>query len=159
VHYECKSILELGTSLGLTSLYLSAISKDARVLTVEGDEQLASLAEKHFQSLRRKNITLFQGSFEKKLPLALNQSRQIDLAYFDGNHRYDATMNYFKLLLPNVHEKSIVVIGDIHWSIEMKKAWKEIISSSLTTLSIDLFYFGIVFFRKELSKQNFKIRW
>ena len=159
VHYECKNILELGTSLGLTTLYLSSTSKDCRVITIEGDEQIASKAQKHFDSLKRTNITLLNGSFEIELSKALEKSGKIDLVYIDGNHRRESTVNYFKQILSFTHEKSILIFGDIHWSKGMREAWKEIISLQSVTATIDLFYLGIVFFRKELSKQDFMIRW
>ncbi|MBX7139913.1 MAG: class I SAM-dependent methyltransferase [Chitinophagales bacterium] len=158
VHYECKNILELGTSLGLTTLYLSSISQDAQVVTIEGDPQLAALAAKHFELLNRKNISLLTGTFESQLQTAAEKLERIDLAYIDGNHRKEATLNYFHHLLPFIHEKSVLVVGDIHWSKEMDEAWKEITSSPGTTATIDLFYLGLVFFRKELSKQQFVIR-
>lgn len=158
-YFECRNIVELGTSLGLTSLYLSSVSKEARVVTLEGDAHLASLAEKNFQLLRRQNITILQGSFEKNLEEALKQMEKTDLAYIDGNHRREATIKYFNAFLPFTHEKSVVIIGDIHWSPEMKEAWQEIISNPRATVTLDLFFFGIVFFRKELSKQHFVLRW
>jgi predicted O-methyltransferase YrrM len=158
-HYGCKSVLELGTSFGLTTLYLSCVSEDARVITIEGDESVAAYAAKHFQSLQKSRINLIQGAFENELPSALKQLGKVDLAYIDGNHRRDSTLNYFRQILPFTHEKSILVFGDIHWSKEMKRAWKEITSSQLITATVDLFYVGIIFFRKELSKQDFVIRW
>lgn len=158
-HYECKSVLELGTSLGLTTLYLSCVSKGAQVITIEGDESLAAYAATHFQSLQKSNIALIQGAFENELSSALKQLGKVDLVYIDGNHRMEATLNYLQQILPFTHEKSILVFGDIHWSKEMKRAWKEITSSQLITATIDLFFIGIVFFRKEISKQDFVIRW
>jgi len=158
-YFECRRIIELGTSLGLTSLYLSFVSKEAKVNTLEGDAQLASLAEKNFQSLGRQNITLFRGSFEKNLEEALRPLGKTDLAYLDGNHRRETTIKYFDTLLPFTDEKSIVIIGDIHWSPEMKEAWEDIISKPRVITTLDLFFFGIIFFRKELSKQHFILRW
>ncbi|HYV91046.1 MAG TPA: class I SAM-dependent methyltransferase [Chitinophagales bacterium] len=157
-YFDCRRIVEVGTSLGLTSLYFSSISKEAKVITVEGDSQLAALAMKNFQSLERKNIELLQGSFEEKLPEALSQLTLIDLGYLDGNHRKEATLSYFNSMLPFTHEKTILIIGDIHWSPEMKGAWNEITSQPQVTLTLDLFYVGIIFFRTELLKQNFVLR-
>jgi len=159
VHYGSRNILEMGTSLGLTTLYLSSISRDARVITIEGDEKIADVASMNFESLSKKNISLLRGSFEEMLPTALKQLEKADLIYLDGNHRREATLNYFQQSLPCIHEKSIVIIGDIHWSKEMKEAWEEIISNPAATATIDLFYLGIIFFKKELSKQDFVIRW
>ena len=99
-YFESRRIIELGTSLGLTSLYLSSVSKEAKVITLEGDVHLASLAERNFQSLGRNNITLLRGSFEENLEGALKRLEKLDLAYLDGNHRREATIKYFNMLLP-----------------------------------------------------------
>jgi predicted O-methyltransferase YrrM len=156
--YQCKNILELGTSLGLTSLYLSSASRETSVITLEGDETISGLAWKHFQLLNRKNILLLTGAFEQTLPQAMAIMKNIDLVYLDGNHRKEPTWQYFNAVFPRLHEKSIVVAGDIHWSREMKEAWQQLRCHPAVTVSIDLFYAGILFFRKELSKQNFVIR-
>ncbi|MCY7409788.1 MAG: class I SAM-dependent methyltransferase [Chitinophagales bacterium] len=159
VHYESKKILELGTSLGITTLYLSSISKEAKVISIEGDATLAAAAKNVFDSMEQKNITLLQGSFEEHIHPALKILQQVDFVYVDGNHRKEATLNYFKTILEFTHEKSILVFGDIYWSEEMKLAWKEIKAHPQVTISIDLFFMGIIFFRKELSKQDFIIRY
>jgi predicted O-methyltransferase YrrM len=158
VYYESKNILELGTSLGITTLYLSNISKNAKVITIEGDPTLAASAKNIFESMEMKNIIPLQGNFDDHLAIALRQLQQVDLVYVDGNHRKEATLKYFKTILDFTQEKSILVFGDIYWSSEMKEAWDQIKSHPQVTVTIDLFFVGIVFFRKELSKQDFVIR-
>jgi hypothetical protein len=159
LHYDCRNMLELGTSLGLTSLYLSSADRQAKVVTIEGDPAVSALAKNHFESLKRKNVTAMTGEFTACLPKALHALKHVDFAYLDGNHRRDATIRYFKAILEYAHDKSILIIGDIHWSKEMKQAWKEICSLAPVTVTIDLYFAGIVFLRKELSKQHFVIRW
>jgi predicted O-methyltransferase YrrM len=83
----------------------------------------------------------------------------IDMAFVDGNHRYEPTVRYYRELLPAMHEYSVLIFDDIHWSKEMEQAWDEIRNDSAVTLSIDLFFIGLVFFRKEQKiKQHFVIR-
>ena len=131
----------------------------AQVVTMEGDENLAALAEQNFKLLSRKNITLVKGPFDIRLPEALSMLQTIDMVYIDGNHRKDPIINYFRRILPFTHEHSIIIIDDIHWSHEMQEAWNEIIQIPEVTVTIDLFQMGIIFFRKELSKQHFVLRW
>jgi hypothetical protein len=50
------------------------------------------------------------------------------------------------------------VIDDIHWSSGMQAAWKQIISDPAVKVSIDLFNIGIIWFRNELSKEDFVLR-
>ncbi|MEO6168994.1 MAG: class I SAM-dependent methyltransferase [Chitinophagales bacterium] len=157
-HYQCRSIIELGTSLGISSMYLAASGRKARVITLEGAHAVADSAIKNFTALKLPNIEVIAGTFEHTFPVALQQSKKVDLIFFDGNHRKEPTIAYFHQALPYTHENSIFIFDDIHWSSGMKEAWEQIKAQEQVTLSIDLFYFGIVFFRKQLSKQNFLLR-
>jgi predicted O-methyltransferase YrrM len=135
-HYGCAKILEIGTSLGITTLYLSAPAKTSHVITLEGDPVIASKAQFHFESLLRTNIHLLTGRFEETLPLALAQLQQTDFIFFDGNHRKDATVRYFKQALPFATDRSIFVFDDIYWSKEMTEAWGEIYSDARLRLPL-----------------------
>lgn len=157
-HYKCYKILELGTSLGLTALYLASASKNSNVITLEGDPQIALQAQKNFNALKKKNILLCTGKFEETLNSALTLQDKTDLIFFDGNHREEATLQYFQQSLHHADERSIFIFDDIHWSRGMKKAWHIVQVNERVTITIDLFYLGIVFFRKELSKQHFVLR-
>jgi hypothetical protein len=112
-----------------------------------------------FKNLGFQNIQLIEGNFDHSLPNYLNSISTIGIAYVDGNHRYKPTMQYFNLLLTKSNDQTILIFDDIHWSSEMEKAWEEIKADPRVTLTIDLFYIGIVFFRQEqLEKENFTIR-
>ncbi len=153
-YYNCENILELGTSLGLTTLYLSAAHERCKVVTLEGNPLIAQLAKKNFQKHSRKNIELIEGNFNDTLTNTLNRFDNLDLVFFDGNHREKPTIEYFEKCLTKIHNNSIFVFDDIYWSKEMNKAWKQIKTHSSVTLTIDLFQLGIVFFRKENRKEN-----
>ena len=152
-----KSILELGTSVGISAMYLASSNPDAMVLTIEGDWQRAELAKNSFDLFNFKNIELIEGDFEQGLNKALNQLPVLDLVFFDGNHKAEPTLRYFKQCLKKVNENSIFVFDDIRWSREMFKAWNVIAKHSSVSISIDLFHLGVVFFRKGIFKQHFKI--
>ena len=157
-YYQPPTILELGTSLGLTTAYLAAARQKAKVYTFEGCPNLAELAKKNFTRLNLKNITLELGNLDATLPLFLQQAATtVDLVFFDGNHRYEPTMHYFNLCLAKHNENSIFVLDDIYWSAEMEKAWQEICAHPAVTVSIDLFQVGLLFFRKKQPKQHFTI--
>ncbi len=158
-HYGCSRILELGTSLGITTAYLASAGVGTEVITMEGAPEVAKLAEENFRTLGLRNIELMVGNFDETLPAAIGQVGTVDLAFIDGNHRYAPTIRYFKQLLPAVHDHSMIIFDDIHWSKEMEKAWEEIKADPAVTLSIDLFFIGIILFRKEnKARQHFTIR-
>jgi len=158
-HYSPANILELGTSLGVTTAYLAAANTQSKVVTMEGAATVAAVAKKNFAKLGLSNIRLVEGNFDETLAVTVAQMGTIDLAFVDGNHRYEPTLRYFREILPAMHEYSILIFDDIHWSEEMERAWAEIQQDPAVTLSIDLFFIGLVFFRKEQKvKQHFTIR-
>ena len=158
-YFQPSTILELGTSLGITTAYLACGKADAQVITMEGAKAVAAIAQQNFKSLRLKNIELVTGNFDHTLPGTLEQLSSVDFAFIDGNHRLQPTLHYFNLLLPKVHEYSVLIFDDIHWSSEMEEAWNTIKAHEQVRLTIDLFFIGIVFFRQENKvKQEFAIR-
>lgn len=157
-YFKTQRILELGTSLGITTAYLASANPDIEVDTVEGIPVIAHKASETFQQLGLDNIRLYEGDFDYWLPLLLEQN-QYDMVYLDGNHSYDAVMKYFRMLCKHMPGQGVLIIDDIRWSSGMWQAWKQISDCKAVTLSIDLFYMGIVFFHPNLSKQSFKIRY
>lgn len=157
-YYQPSTILELGTSLGLTTTYLAKARKKAKVYSFEGSAEICQAAKNTFKSLRVKNVQLIQGNFNETLPEILPKVDVLDFAFFDGNHQKKPTLDYFNQCLERANEHSVFVFDDIHWSDEMTEAWEEIKAHPEVTLTVDIFQFGIVFFRKGFEKQHFVLR-
>jgi len=158
-HYQPATILELGTSLGITTAYLSLAKPDASLITMEGAKEIANVARQNFNSLELKNVELIEGNFDNTLSPVVRGLSTVDFAFIDGNHRQEPTERYFKELLNKTTNDSILVFDDIHWSKEMETAWETIKNHGSVSCSIDLFFIGIVLFRKEFKdKQHFSIR-
>jgi hypothetical protein len=155
--FQPTKILELGTSLGITSLYLAAPSKNSTLYTIEGCPQTAAMAGNNFNLIKARNIEQRVGDFSAHLPDVLSTMKQVDLAYIDGNHAYEPTLDYFHTLLPYCSENSVLIFDDIHWSRGMEKAWETIKKHPDVRLTIDLFKMGIVFFRKENRTEHFTL--
>ena len=157
--YTPNTVVELGTSIGLTSLYLAKANAKSTVYTIEGCPNLYNFSNELFKERHVKNIHSINGNFNIEFPKLLSQLNSLDFLYIDGNHAYEPTMNYFKIALEKKNTNSIFVFDDIYWSSEMEKAWKEISTHPEITLSLDLFYFGIVFFRTEnINKEHFILK-
>lgn len=154
---EAKNILELGTSLGLSTAYLSSATTASKVTTIEGCPNIAKVAKLNFRKLEISNIDQRIGEFDHVLPNVLKENSSFDLIFFDGNHTEEATLKYFEQCSDHIHNKSIFVFDDIYWSVGMKKAWDKIVAHPKVTVSIDLFQMGIVFFRKGQEKEHFTI--
>jgi predicted O-methyltransferase YrrM len=155
-HFQPNNILEIGTSLGITTSYLSLPNPRSRIITLEGSEETANMAELNFNAAHI-NPQVIRGEFSATLPRAINQIQKLDFVYFDGNHRKEPTLQYFFQCLQSHHENSVFVFDDIYWSRGMAEAWKQIKDNPSVTLSIDLYSFGIIFFRHGQTKQHFRL--
>lgn len=153
------TIVELGTSLGVTTAYLAAADSRNKVVTFEGCEAVANIAKENWKRLNISNIECVVGELTvDSLQLGVGSLRGIDVAFIDANHTYASTCEYFNVLADMTHEKSVIVVDDIHYSEEMERAWKEICTDERVTSTIDLYQMGLVFFDKHYWKRNYKMR-
>lgn len=197
-HYRPRAVVELGTSLGLSSAYLAAGMaeagrdggdrgdngdrgdrgdrgdmgdggdrgdgdlarvSEAGVWTIEGSALVAERARTNLSALGLSCVKILTGNFDLLLEPLLRQIGPIDLAFVDGNHRFEPTLRYFDWLIRYSSTSAILVFDDIYWSAEMERAWMRIKADPRVMMTIDLFFFGIVVRRDEFKvKQDFTIR-
>lgn len=159
-YYQPTQVLEMGTSLGITTCYLAAAHPALKVFTMEGAPNVAAVARNTFNEVGLQNIEIIEGNFDETLPQYLSTIDYVGLAYIDGNHRYEPTLRYFESLLTKSNDNSVLIFDDIHWSAEMEQAWEKIKAHPAVTLTIDLFFIGLVFVRKaQKEKEHFIIRY
>jgi len=176
-YLEPKNILELGTHLGMGTLAMKLGAPKATITSIEGCPntfdftknnierwQAVALPEsKNFKSEQIKLINYPFTEYLKKLsrdsdaPQA-KSSQKFDLIFLDGHHDGPATIDYFKQIKGLVNQDSLIIIDDIHWSKGMTAAWNEIIKDPEVTVSIDTYFWGLIFFRKEQAKEHFVVR-
>ena len=149
-------ILELGTSLGVTTSYLAAANSRNRVMTLEGSDEVLKIAKGVWRALRLENIEWHEGNIDDTL---FNYTRtKLDVAYVDANHTYEATMQYVDFLLPRMQEKGVIILDDIHYSQQMEKAWSELKADERVTTSMDLYHVGLLFVDPHYLKRHYRIR-
>jgi len=142
-------MLELGTSLGISAAYQAAAARRARFLTIEGCPSIAEAARENLDRFGYSKVEISTGKFTEKLPEALEKLEQLDYLYLDGDHRRGASLQYFEQCLKYAHPESVFVIADIYWSEEMREAWQQMKAHPAVRLSVDVFHFGLLFFRRE----------
>lgn len=157
-YLQPKSIIDIGTSLGITTSYLASSDKLRPIISFEGCKNTALKAKNTFQNLGLSNINLIEGEFSQTLPNIIKKAENLDFVFFDGNHQYSATIEYFNLFKERANENTCFIFDDIYWSEGMTKAWDEIKNHPDVMISIDTFYFGICFFRTNQPKQHFILR-
>lgn len=158
-YFKPEIMLELGTSLGISSIYQVSGSPESFFIGIEGCAATAAIAEENLNKFSdAKSYSIVIGNFNNTLSGVLEKLDKLDYAFIDGNHAYKPTVEYFKKILPYTHEYSMIIIHDIYWSKGMEQAWDEIRKNPMVTITVDLYSMGLVFFRKGLPKQDFIIR-
>lgn len=150
-------ILELGTSLGITTAYLAAADSRNRVRTYEGNRAVLRVAQGNWRALKMENIEWIEGNIDDTL-FSANEIKHLDLAYVDANHTYDATVRYVNYLLASLDEKGVVVVDDIHYSDQMERAWEKLKADPRVTTSMDLYSLGLLFVDPHYLKRHYIIR-
>jgi len=156
-YYKPTSVIEIETSLGLSTVALSISLPNSSITTIEECTKTGNIAQNLFNKYQFKNIKLIIGNFNETLVKQLNKNT-FDFVFFNGNHTKKATLDYFKLCLSSIHNNSFFLFNNIYRNLEMKQAWEEIKKNPSVTITIDTYQWGIVFFRKEQQKEHFTIR-
>ncbi|MGB1002644.1 MAG: O-methyltransferase [Salibacteraceae bacterium] len=156
-YFEIEDVIELGTSLGLSTIYFSK-ANPKNVFTLEGCPETLKIAQENFKLLGLNNIKTLLGDFKLNLVPVLSKANHPNIIFFDGNHQEEPTLKYFEEALKYKSAKSIFIFDDIHWSEGMTSAWNKIKGHPETVVTLDLFFLGIVFFDSRLSSQHFKIK-
>ncbi|WP_276495659.1 O-methyltransferase [Pontibacter litorisediminis] len=156
-HFQPTTIVELGTSLGLTTSYFAEARKNGQIYTFEGCPNIARTARENFNKQGYHNIQVIEGNLDETLEPHLRQLERLDFTFLDGNHRYKPTLRYFESCLKKAHEGTVLVLDDIYWSGEMKRAWQEVKRHPQVRQTVDLYFVGLVFFRPQQPKEDFTL--
>ncbi|MEO0732923.1 MAG: class I SAM-dependent methyltransferase [Bacteroidota bacterium] len=149
---RAENLLEFGTNAGISTLYLHAANTLATLDTVEGNPAVAALARETFgKAGTGPGLRPHVDTFRKWLNRQPSEQPPLDLFFLDGDHRHQPTLDYVRTLLPRVHDCSVFVIADIHWSEEMEGAWASLQQLPQVTASLDLYHFGLLFFKPGLA--------
>ncbi len=155
-YFKPKNILELGTSLGIATLAMQFANPDAKIITIEGCPNISEFTKNNFKINSVENIHVITGNFNVEIDTL--KANTYNLIFFDGNHQKEATLSYFESLLETTNNDSVFIFDDIYWSKGMTEAWQIIKQHPKVTITIDTFFWGFVFFRKEQRKEHFTIR-
>lgn len=158
---QSNSILELGTSLGVSTAYLAAARPNAKIVTIEGLDEVANIAEKNFRKSGFDNVTLLRGDIAEKMDEAISllPNGLVDLAFIDGNHSKTATLDYFEAIAAHHAPMCVLIFDDIYWSQGMTEAWNSIVTDARVDTTIELAQWGLAFFRTGCQKEHYIVRW
>jgi predicted O-methyltransferase YrrM len=157
-YFNPEFALEIGSSVGISTMYQAAGIKQGYLFALEGNHDSVKVARHNIEQAELPQVQFREGLFDHTLPELLNELPRVDYVFFDGNHQLDATLQYFEWCLQKAHKGTVFVFDDIRWSDEMLLAWNKIKNHPLVTVSVDLYSMGIIFFRTEQEKEHFTIR-
>lgn len=152
-------IIELGTSVGISTMYLAAGSPGSFVYTMEADEVLCNIARGNFEEAGIKNVKAMEGSFDDLLPRFADEGITPGLVFIDGNHRKEAVLNYVGKMIEIADDRTVIVLDDIYYSKDMVSAWDQVKGNPSVSATVDIGRMGIIFLRKGLMRFNYKIRY
>jgi predicted O-methyltransferase YrrM len=173
-------ILELGTSLGISTLALSLAAPERRVVTIEGCPELAGIARQNLLRHGALNAEVINMEFGAALDQLKREGRNVSLAFIDGNHRGEALGEYARSIRA-AGEEMIIVADDIHLNRGMYSAWSSLAtpgaggmnggdrqpqavalssaSPGLAPATIETFRFGILLCFRSLTPGRYRIRY
>ena len=158
-YFGPHNMLEFGTAAGVSSLYLKKGLPNSRMITMEGCPGLSAVSRENFSKMRIENIEIANGNFDVLLDEILKRFDKLDFVFFDGNHRKEPTLDYFNRCIDKADENTLFLFDDIHWSKGMEAAWNSIKVDERVSITVDIFWFGLVFFKKGVVKQNFIVKY
>ena len=153
-----KNIIELDACFGISTAYLAKAAPEASIISIQEYPETLAITIENLKELNINHVELGVGNFDQLLSESMNKFEELDFVLINGNHAKDAVLNYFKQCLPKLSEKGVMVFSEMYRNKEMKEAWEEIKSNPKLNVSIDLFWFGLVFVRKSQMKEDFMIR-
>lgn len=147
--------IELGSSLGIATAYLSKVDSVQAIYSFEGNKMLATMTRDMLKQLNVGNTKIIHGNIDVELPRILDHIDHLDFALIDANHTEKALLSYYNMLCQKMSDDGIIIVDDIRWSIEMYFAWKKLVNMKEVMLSMEFLNKGLLFFKKGVCKQHY----
>lgn len=155
-HFQPKSILELGTSLGVGTFHLYYGNPNTNLVTIEACPETRKVALGYALSPFKKHIQSVEDTFDHYLKTETPQA--FDLIFIDGHHHGPSLLNYMEILENWSHDETIFILDDIRWSNDMFEAWNKLIQDDKYHVSIDFFRMGVLVKRTHQQKEHFVLK-
>ena len=146
--FNAKDILEIGSGLGINTLYISAHSKQTSVICVEQEEEKAKTAHSLLTN-KLENII-----FANVLPTKENSFDVIVWDLKEYPLKDDETL---RTICSTLKSDGFIVVNHINKGKQNKAVWQKIMKHDALTMSFDLEAIGIGFFKPSLPKLNYDL--
>jgi predicted O-methyltransferase YrrM len=154
-YFKYKKILQIGTGVGISTLYLTSYNSDIQCISLEAVPAFADIAKRFLDSEMQATVAIHVGEYQQLLPEALTALQQVDMVYFKSKREQAHTIALFEQVLPHIHSNTCIVFDGIKATQQMRQVWKTICNHPQVTVTVDLYSMGIVFFDPKLHKRNY----
>ena len=155
-HYKPRSILAIGSSLGLTPLYLGKYDSTAHCITLESEPDFAEMATHLLSKETNPSLQIRTGAYHESVSDAISQLKQIDCIFADKNVRISDLDVFFNHCLSFIHDHTFCVLAGIRSSSEKYRYWKQLSQHPQITVAVDLFQMGLLFFQPKLHRRVYR---
>jgi predicted O-methyltransferase YrrM len=154
-YFKPQNILQIGSSPGLSTLYLTSYTAGLKCISLERVPEFASVAGQVYSRAARTSIDLRVGDYGELLPGILREMGTVDFLFLNCRRGQEDARGLFTACLPCLKEDSVVVCEGIRSDKSMRRFWKDVCAHPEVTVALDLFSIGIILFRKKLHKKKY----
>lgn len=142
-----RSCLEVGTGIGISATYQAAaleLNGAGGLITVDTTEH-ARAAERSFAELGLSpRASLVVDAPGEGIARAIERGGPFGLVLLDADHTENGTVRDFDAIAPHLSDGAVIVVDDIGWTDEMRRAWKTIRDRPQVEYALALQRFGIL---------------
>jgi predicted O-methyltransferase YrrM len=150
---EPRSAIELGSGVGISGAYQAAAMRGGeggRLITLDASQDWAALAREGFEELGLSaSVELRLGDIAETLPAVLEEAAPVDYAFIDAEHTELGTISYFDTLAPHLAPGAVVVIDDVTYPQQSRRAWRAIRARPIVAKAVGLARVGVVIARED----------
>ncbi|MDR2691447.1 MAG: class I SAM-dependent methyltransferase [Dysgonamonadaceae bacterium] len=155
--FKCRTILQIRAYTGVLTLYLSLASrKNSACYALEEHSDWLDAVKVFAGQHRLENLHWMEGDYADNLRKLKAIIPTFDLIFINRLGNAKQTAETVELTRSFIGEKSILIIDGIYKNKAMRTLWEKVKHFPETSVTIDLFALGIIFFDKKLHKQHYK---
>lgn len=154
--YKLKNVMEVGTSPGISTLYLTTTDQALKCTRLEINKELSKKVRMLLNKEGRINFDQFPVESLAKPDDVLQHAGVQDLIFISAIAPTNQLIYYFDSCVNFCNPNSIIVIDNPYESEEATVAWKTIQKRTHVYATIDLYHLGIVFFNPAYAHTHYR---
>lgn len=156
--YKARNVVETNMRTGIASMYLAAPDSKVKVTTFGNEKALNELALHYMKETGFRNVRVVQGTAEEKLQEVMGELDTLDLLFVNDCASGSDLDDRIGVCMPKTASQTIFVVEGIYANESMTASWKRLQADSRVRVTVDLFRYGLVFFKDNLQKEDYYVR-